>query len=321
MSTVGLLASFNRLLPFATPGTPVIQDLLHLAAICTLLYYAPQIQDLLQQRRNRPSASANSTGDHVPANDDQQAIHELDDRELQGEDEPLDQQQPQLDVPFEQEQNDEQHPQAGDVEIGQPGPAHLPNAATQRNVGAKKAKSLARRDQRRAYHEFMRSQGDAQRTRDAEGAAEREAAISAEQERRKAVAAELDTKKAREREERKARDEQDRKEELKRRELAVSMVKQQLAAHNMCDLFRVAKQIGGDVDDQWVERMLDAAGVLGRKGDVVTMVTSTGWVARVSASQMANLYITAAENSIGDEQSGKVEMDELGAVLETMLRA
>ena len=66
--------------------------------------------------------------------------------------------------------------------------------------------------------------------------------------------------------------------------------------------------------------MLNAAGVLGKKDDALTMVTSMGWVVRVTEQQMANLYIMAAESGMGDAD-GRVEMEDLGAVLETMLRA
>jgi hypothetical protein len=87
----------------------------------------------------------------------------------------------------------------------------------------------------------------------------------------------------------------------------------------MSDLFNVAEQVGGDVDDAWVEKILKAAGVIGRKGNTLTMATSMGWVVRVTEEQMANLYV-AAENRMGDAD-GRVGMEDLGAVLESMLRA
>ena len=165
----------------------------------------------------------------------------------------------------------------------------------------------------------MRSQGDAQRARDAEGAAEREAVLAAEKERRKAAAAALDAKKAKEREEGRLKEDRERAGELERRELAVNIVKAELYARNMSDLFAVARQVGGDVDEVWVEKMLNAAGIIGRKGNILTMVTSTGWVVRVNEEQMANLYIAAAETGRGCAD-GRVEMEDLGAFLETMLR-
>ena len=310
----GLLSVLNRFLPFATPGTPLVQDLLHLVGLCLLLYYAPQIQELLQRRRGGTEVLASGVDEPDPRRDVREAHEErLEEDDLVNND-------PEADEGHLGEVDVEQFQPQDILEEGQPGPAHAPDAATQRNVGAKKAKSLARRDQRRAYHEFMRSQGEAQRARDAEGAAEREAALAAEKERRRVTAAALDAKKAKEREERRVREEQDRVAELKRRELAVSIVKDELAARNMSDLFRVAEQVGGDVDEEWVGAILNAAGVIGRKGNTMTMVTSMGWVVSVTEEQMASLYIAAAENGMGDEH-GKVEMDDLGAVLETLLRA
>lgn len=314
----GLLIVLNRLLPFATPGTPLVQDLLHLAALCLLLYYAPRIQESFQEQGDQQNASGSGVAEPGAGTNAQQDIREAHEERL--EDDDLADNDPEADVVHPREQVDvEQVPQRDILDDGQPGPAHAPNAATQRNVGAKKAKSLARRDQRRAYHEFMRSQGEAQRARDAEGAAEREAALAAEKERRRATAAALDAKKAKEREERREREEQGRMEELKRRELAVSIVRDELAARNMSDLFKVAEQVGGDIDEDWVEAMLNAAGVIGRKGGTMTMVTSMGWVVEVTEEQMANLYIAAAEHRMGGED-GKVELNELGTVLETILR-
>ena len=314
----GLLSILNRLLPFATPGTPLVQDLLHLTALCLLLYYAPQLQELLQKPLDQTNVPESGVAESATGTNTQQDVRETHEERL--EDDDLANDDPEADAAHLREQVDvEQVPQRDILEDGQPGPAHAPKAATQRNVGAKKAKSLARRDQRRAYHEFMRSQGEAQRARDAEGAAEREAKLAADKERRKAATAKLDAKKAKEREERREREEQERMEELKRRELAVRIVKDELAARNMSDLFKVAEQVGGDADEVWVEAMLKAAGVIGRTGNTMTMVTSMGWVVRVTGDQIANLYIAAAENGMGGED-GKIQMDELGAVLETMLR-
>jgi hypothetical protein len=313
----GLLKVLNRLLPFATPGTPLVQDLLHLAALCLVLYYAPQIQEITQTyRRGQPTPSQDTADNTVESygQDNPPDVQDLVDNNPGNEGQEADI------VPPDEQMNDAVQPQHHVLEEGQPGPARVPNVGQRGDIGAKKAKSLARRDQRRAYHEFMRSQGDAQRARDAEGAAEREAALAAEKERRKAAEAALDAKKAKEREERWLRGEHERADELKRRELAVSIVRSELYARNMSDLFNVAEQVGGDVDEVWVEKILNAAGVIGRKGDTLTMATSMGWVVRVTEEQMANLYIAAAENGMGDAD-GRVEMEDLGAVLETMLRA
>jgi hypothetical protein len=312
----GLLKLLNRLLPFATPGTPLVQDLLHLAALCLILYYAPQVQEMLHIHLHRQATPSQDTADDIVGTYAQDNPPEVPDEPLEDNESGIDNREADV-VPPREQINDAVQEQPQIVEEGQPGPAHIPNVGQRGDVGAKKAKSLARRDQRRAYHEFMRSQGDAQRARDAEGAAEREAALAAEKERRKAAEAALDAKKAKEREERRLKEDHDRAQELKRRELAVNIVKAELCARNMSDLFKVAEQVGGDVDDAWVEKILNAAGVIGRKGNTLTMVTSMGWVVRVTEEQMANLYIATG---MGDAD-GRVEMEDLGAVLETMLRA
>ena len=314
------LSFINRLLPFATPGTPLLQDLLHLAAICGLLYYAPRIQEWVQYRPydvgGEHDAQA-AAGDEV-ADDGDQALPEEpieagaaddagggegDDHEIRG---------------AANEAIPEAHRGPAD-EGAQPGPARAPNIPTERNVGAKKAKSLARRDQRRAYHEFQRSQGEAQRTRDAEGAAEREAVLAAERERRRAAEATSEAKKAKERELRREQERREREEEIRRRELTVSIIRQELEESMMCDLFRVAKQVGGDVDEEWVEKILHASGLIGKKGDAMTFITSTGWAVRVSAQDMATLYQTAIKNDEGDG-NGRVSYEGLGGILEGVLR-
>lgn len=312
----GLIGILNRLLPFATPGTPLVQDLLHLAALCLLLYLAPQIQETLQRCRGVPGPAHHGTADDFAGPENHENARETD--EELPEDDVVREDPREAGVPQQERAPDVEPPQDGQFEEGQPGPAQIPNTAANRNVGAKKAKSLARRDQRRAYHEFMRSQGDAQRARDAEGAAERDAAMTAEKERRKAAEVALEAKKAKERDERKAKEEQERLVEIKRRELAVNIVKDELNARNMCDLFKVAERVGDDVDEVWVEKLLKTAGFIGLKGNAMTVVTSTGWVVRVTEEQMANMYIAATENGIGDS-NGRVEMEELGVVLERML--
>ena len=310
------LALLNRLLPFATPGTPLIQDLLHLAAICILLYFAPQIEDWLHRREANAGDNNAETAAIVPNDNDRDAEAGANDAEPDAMPE-----EGEVDGLDDEDLDDDRPPPANVIPgEGQAGAAaHAGDIPPERNVGAKKAKSLARRDQRRAYNEFMRSQGEAQRARDAEGATEREAALAVEKERRRAAEVALEAKKAKEREQRRQREETERKEEICRRELAVSLVKEELEARNMCDLSKTAQLVGDDVDEEWVERILRATGVIGKKGDTMTMVTSTGWVVRVTAEDMAKLYTTAAENGIGGDD-GRIEYDELGAVLETMIR-
>ncbi|KAK3717037.1 hypothetical protein LTR37_006092 [Vermiconidia calcicola] len=312
-----LFSFLNRLLPFATPGTPVLQDLLHLGVICTSLYFAPQIQERLLHRPDGEQHSG-PTEDHI-ANVESDELRDAEREQGRHGDAGLndaniaDHDGRQENVYFQQEEQPEPIPE------GQPGPARAPDTTAPRNVGAKKAKSLARRDQKRAYNEFMRSQGEAQRARDAEGAAEREAALAAEKERRKAAAVALEAKKTKEREQRREREEAERREEIRRRELAVSIMRQELEDSMMCDLFKVARQLGGDVDEEWVEQILRASGLIGRKGDVMTMISGMGWVVSVTANDMAKLYRTATDKRLGDEY-GRVDYNDLGALLETAIR-
>jgi hypothetical protein len=320
-SIIGLI---NRLLPFATPGTPLLQDLVHLGAICTILYYAPQIQHWAQERQNQHASAGNETvGDATPA-----AAADVPDAP-HGEDAPrdnarefndaADQHAPvddfenaQLNDPAEENAN-------AHIQEGQPGPAGPANTPAHRNVGAKKAKSLARKDQRRAYNEFMRSQGDAQRAEEAKGAAEREAAIAAEKERRKAAAAVVEAKKAKERERKREAERKQREEEMKSRELAIQLVREALDNEGLCDLFKVARQVGGDADEEWVERILRASDLVGMRDGVLTMITSVGWAARVSQQDVRQLYENAATQDVSDE-SGAIGYDQLGSMFETILR-
>jgi len=312
----------NRLLPFATPGTPLAQDLIHLAAICGLLYFAPQIQEHFsnnaRRREHEQRAARNSNSEEHQA-DDNEGQNGLDDGPADDiDDQPNEEEALNNAEDADGDPDPAAHPDRVEDGDGQAGPARAPEMPPQRNVGAKKAKSLARRDQRRAYHEFQRSQGEAQRARDAEGAAEREAAVEAERERRKAMEAALEAKKAKERDAKREMERRERDEEIRRRDFVVSVVRAELEERRMCDLFKVAAQVGGDVDEEWVERILRASGMLRKRDGVLTMVTGMGWVVRVSDEDMAEAYRVAVEQG-GDEQ-GHVSYDELGGTLETVLR-
>ncbi|KAF2165158.1 hypothetical protein M409DRAFT_56040 [Zasmidium cellare ATCC 36951] len=321
-----LMRLINRLLPFATPGTPLVQDLVHLGVICVLLYFAPQIQEYIQQRRESQLGNAQA----VPAvvRDTPETHHEEqhvdnqqhDNAEVGGEDveqDPL----PANDRPGNADFQAFQRDQINDANGAGPANAEADGMPTQRNVGAKKAKSLARRDQRRAYHEFQRAQGEAQRAKDAEGASEREAAQAAERERRRAVEAELEAKKAKEREKKREQERRDREEEQARRERTVNVVRRGLAENRMCNIFDVIKEVGGaEIDELWVERILNANGMLGKKEDgSFTMVTGTGWIVKVSSEEMRKTYERSVEDGLGDED-GKIGFEELGTVLEQVLK-
>lgn len=314
----------NKLLPFATPGTPLLQDLVHLGAICTLLYYAPQIQHWAQQQQHERRASvqglADDSGQHAQVQGQPDDHEQARDAHV-GEDE-ANERVPADVLRNEDEDDDDLENANANIAEGEAGPANqpnIPNTPAHRNVGAKKAKSLARKDQRRAYNEFMRSQGEAQRAQEAEGAAEREAALAVEKERRRAAAAAYEAKKAKEREQKREVERKQREEEIRSRELAVSLVRDALDEEGMCDLFKVARQVGGDVDEEWVERILRASDVVGMKDGVLTMITSVGWAVRVSQQDVRQLYENAAVQDVSDE-SGAITYDQLGGMFETILR-
>ncbi|KAM0711194.1 hypothetical protein Q7P35_001933 [Cladosporium inversicolor] len=313
---VSILGFLNRFLPFATPGTPLLQDLVHLGAICTLLYYAPQIQHWAQEQQNPTIAQDEPLDDNtVHLGNAPIAPQNEEPREPAFADDNADQHAAPDD--FENVPNDNfeaEHAHA-DIGEGQPGPANVPS---HRNVGAKKAKSLARKDQRRAYNEFMRSQGDAQRAEDAKDAAEREATLAVERERRKAATAALEAKKAKEREQKREAERKKREEEIRCRELAISLVREALDDQRLCDLFKVARQVGGDVDEEWVERIIRSSELVGMRDGVLTMITSVGWAVRVSQQDVRQLYENAAVQDMSDE-SGAVTYDQLGGLFENIL--
>ncbi|KAH0366618.1 hypothetical protein KCU65_g5231, partial [Aureobasidium melanogenum] len=315
----------NILLPFATPGTPLYQDLLHLAALCTALYYAPQIQAYIQERRQ-------SQTHNQAENQAEQHIHNIEPeapqpRQQQAAPPPRpfiedaeEDEQEQPDAPF----NDFAGPagQQQDDDDGEPGPVNPrpqapPGSNNNRTVGAKKAKSLQRRDQRRAYHEFMRSQGEAQRARDAEGAEEREAQLAVERARRAAKEAEVETKRAKEREEKRLKEEKAREEESQRRERAVRVVREELESRRVVDLEEVARQVGGNVGREWVEGLVRASGLLlESQGQHRTMITANGWVVRVEREDMEALYSEAVADA---DEDGAVAYAKLGERLESIL--
>nr|POE93109.1 hypothetical protein CFP56_75564 [Quercus suber] len=155
----------NRLLPFATPGTPLLQDLVHLAAVCAVLYFGPQIQERLRRPRVGETGDAHAppqglpaehagvanVGDALPAHGGAEQVEREED-DGDGSDDDDDGDVDEFEGPGDGalDEEDQRNPAA------QAGPAQNPNLPAARDVGAKKAKSIARRDQRRAYHEFQR---------------------------------------------------------------------------------------------------------------------------------------------------------------------
>ncbi|OSS48753.1 hypothetical protein B5807_06856 [Epicoccum nigrum] len=324
----------NFLLPFTKPGTPILQDLVHTAILCGTLYYGPQIAEWYNaqqppqaeqqgQGQNGTAHEAEDVGtapQHIPAaegaEDAAPGDHNAFQAQIEDEDEaPLPQ-------PGPADPLNEAHAFAAAQEA-EAGPANLnerPRATpANRAVGAKKAKSLARKDQRRAYHEFHRQEAELRRLQEAEGREEREAALAAEKARRAAAEAEIVERERRERERVKEEREKEAAEEAERRERVVRNVREGVEARGAVDLGALAWEEGKDT--LWVERLVRASGVLKvleGEGDKV-VITRAGWVVRVDrellrqASREAEVY--------GEGSSGHIGFGEFGGMLERAVRA
>lgn len=184
-------------------------------------------------------------------------------------------------------------------------PAAADRTPRTRTVGAKKARSLARRDQRRAYHEFLQSQ-QSERARQAAVIAEEEEERVFEEKRRRALAEEEIIAKRQSVKEERARAEKKREEEQRR---DVSRVRDTVLARE-----KIAWNVGGlarmvQRDEAWIRAALKSEGLLGWKGTEMRMITEEGWYLVVGEAHLKVLY--------GEiERRGKMEWGEMAKVLE-----
>lgn len=328
----------NRLLPFTKPGTPLLQDLVHTAILCGTLYFAPQIAEWYNARQV----------EELPINEETQTgeVQEPIDTQSEGldrrreEDLPLDERlvleddgeervggpPPLAPTPPPQEEGPAHQrpppPQFEDFEdpvpFAQPeaGPANDRPRPTPANriIGAKKAKSLARKDQRRAYHEFHRQEAELRRLQEQEGAEERDAALAAEKARRAQVEEEIREKERAERETRKRDQEREAQEENERRERVVKRVREEVQTSGAVDLVNVALTEGKD--KTWVERLVRASGLLPQiqKDGAHVMITSQGWLVKVDQDLMRQAYADA--EAYGNGHGGTISFAEFGGILE-----
>lgn len=339
----------NRLLPFTRPGTPLIQDLVHTVALCAFLYFAPVIfenRSVGSQQPPRPladDATATDNGQHEhnehirPAAERNAAAagaapalpndgaEQFEDGDFVDDD----------DEEAELAAAEEEEALAAFEADADPAAAAAAAAAQQqrraaaaatRQVGAKKARSLARRDQRRAYHEFVRTQGEAQRAREREGAEEREAELFEEKRRRAVAEAAVEERARREREERRERERRAREEEGRVQREALKVVREGLEGRGAVGVEEVLRRVGrngaegGDEGREWLERLLRAGGVVGRgrgADGCVRLVTTGGWVVRVRESDMQDAWRRAAAQVKSD---AKITFADLGEALEELLR-
>ncbi|KAI9802085.1 MAG: hypothetical protein M1833_002006 [Piccolia ochrophora] len=334
----------NKVLPFTTPGTPLSQDIIHTLILCTILWFAPQIVERYADARfgydpvqthdlapEQTVAENEDTQEPVP----EPPVNPPDDDVIDAEHLVENHRAPEIEdvqddafLPPEFRNNDD--PQAVfDDDVDLAGPANPPplqphhaNAARTRDVGKKKAKSLARKDQRRAYHEFMRSQGDAQRAQDRAEAAEREAELAEERKRRAMLESTLEERRRAERERKKMEEVKQREEDIRRRKKAVNLVREQVKTKGWVDLNQVAKVVGDGIDQAWVERLCRADGLVSNevKDGQITMITGSGFLVTVTADDMRELRqrIVVSEEALALD--GRLDWADVGDHLEHLIR-
>lgn len=326
----------NFLLPFTDKSTPLVQDLVHTAILCGTLYFAPQLVELYKARRNPDSTPYDipDTAPDIPVDD-----IPIDENFVLQPDEDEDIEPPPL-APTPPPEQDQGPGFREDVDAGaahwqdqgaahfageelqaQAGPANdrpRPTAAN-RVVGAKKAKSLARKDQRRAYHEFHRQEAELRRQREAEGKEEREAALAAEKARRAEAERLIQEREREERERKKEEERREQEEERLRRERVIGVVREELEKKGAVDLVDVAWEEGKD--RVWIERLVRASGLLSQieKDGAFAVITGAGWAVRIDKQLMRDAYANAVR--YGNENKGKVSFDDFGGILENAVRA
>ncbi|ORY16450.1 hypothetical protein BCR34DRAFT_557241 [Clohesyomyces aquaticus] len=327
----------NHLLPFTDRSTPLIQDLIHTAILCGTLYFAPALVERYQTHQfddRIPSAEPNhdhsdtldtNPDAHIPL--DERLVLQPDSDEENLEPPPLAPTPPpnlnpnlppqpvepaafQDPVPFDQ------------IPDPQDGPADGPRATAQnRTIGAKKAKSLARKDQRRAYHEFHRQQAEIRRQAEAAGKEEREAELAAEKARRAEVEREILERERLEREKRKEEERREIEEERGARERAMETVRREIDENRAVNLVAVAER--EERDEVWIEKLVRASGLLATPqktpGKEVTMITGGGWLVRIDTDLMREAYTNAVAH--GEKHNGKIGFADFGGILETSVRA
>jgi hypothetical protein len=323
----------NFLLPFTKPGTPLVQDLVHTAVLCGTLYFAPQIAECYNARQNQEAGNGTTQDEdtiHPPgiapepepaprqreranlALDDRLVLQPSDDEDEDGVPPPL-----APTPPF--QQNVQEPPAPHDPGEGPANPQGPRNTPANRTVGAKKAKSLARKDQRRAYHEFHRQEAELRKLQEQEGKEEREAELAAEKERRARIEADIAAKEREERAKRKDEERKELEEEQERRERVIERVRREVRQRGCVDLLEEGRKEGKD--RLWVTRLVKASGLLAQSGTGASkvMITGDGWLVKVDEDIMAQAYRDA--EAFGAKNGGKVGFDDLGGFMERAVRA
>ncbi|KAF1985164.1 hypothetical protein K402DRAFT_394867 [Aulographum hederae CBS 113979] len=317
--------TLNRLLPFASPNTPLYQDIIHALVLCAALYYAPRFFEARTQQQLAEPEAPEDNHDLVNGTD---SAPRFQNNEAE---QPADNPQEAIPIPEEFPANHHGLPQPnGNNQVFIPpepeaGPANQDapvrprqTAASRTNVGKKKAASIARRDQMRAYNEFQRVQGDEQRARAAAEAEERAEELEAERRRRDVVEQAARKREEKERAERKARMERERELEYAMARDALKAVREALRERGMADLEAIARAVKREFEGrEWLARLVRAEGMLGLYEGVLTMCTAGGWVVRLDRKRMDEVYQRAADWGGGSET--KIEYEDLGVILGDVL--
>ena len=338
----------NTLLPFTNPGTPVSQDIVHTAAVCALLYYAPRYFEQRQRDigpGNRTTSNANEEESHQDVHATTATVeghfegllphHE----HIAGSPAPIGLGPiPRDDIHLDSdsdtvngEENVEAHPDAPDPHAqedlqqdefnpqdNQQQQTALPNT---RVVGTKKARSLARRSQRRAYNEFLRSQGEATRAAAAAEAAQHEANAAQERSRRSAADAAAEMRLAEERQTRKELALAKAEKEEARTRTVIAIVRKRLLDVGMVDIEKDVLEYVDELDADKVANIVRAAGIERTRTDdkktISTLLLRSKYIVNIDEELMSNVYHHATTDTAYD--LGKVTWEDLAKILEDLI--
>lgn len=175
-------------------------------------------------------------------------------------------------------------------------------------MGKKKAASMERKENRRRYNEFMRSQGDAARAAMAAEMEERAERDAEEKRRRDEYVRHAEEKQRKEREEKVRRE---KEEEEERREV-VQGAERALNERGAVRLAELARGSRKSRDEPWVEGVLRRGGVVGKGKGVIIMITKTGWLVKVDRSVMDKFWAATSKQA---ESKDKVDLVDMAALL------
>jgi hypothetical protein len=363
-SKMGLISAINTLIPFADASRPIWIDIIYSLVLCTALWLGPQLQEYFQKfsRQAQAEHTDENNQDERDARRANETMEErlrfrelMNDSELSNHSEDDDSDAPILDVDdaafqaflahqpgpanpvpaplFDEEQQEEELPPQQPVREQLIGPNGLPPGQQprlrdpNRHVGAKKARSLARRQQVRAYHEFVREQSDMQRAQDASTKDQRDAAAQAERDRRKAVEEKIRREEAIQRETRREAERLKREEEARKVREMKSMLAEELEKGKLVSVRELARRVS--MTEEWVIQTVKLEGLLGEKKSAVgtkVLVMLVGeasgegpLLVRVDEQDVQEMYNEVTKQRGSEGNAGFVNGAELGTILSRII--